>query len=174
MARGVGKFWKGSMKRFLDAVLKIDIVFHVISGSALVIMMVVTLLDIIMRNFGSPIIGTVEIISFCGAVVIGFAIPYTSWKKAHVYVDFLIVKLSRENKRTMEIITRCMGILLFAFIGYNFIVYGFDLIKTKEVSPSFRFPYYPIPFGLSLTCFVQCLTLIADLLKTVQQEGDNE
>jgi len=162
------------MRRFLDAVLKIDITFHVLAGSALALMMVVTLLDIIMRNLGSPIVGTVEIISFCGAVVIGFAIPYTSWKKAHVYVDFLTVKLSPKNKRIMEIITRCMGIVLFAFIGYNFILYGFDLIRTEEVSPSFRIPYYPIPFGLSLSCFLQCLTLVADLLKNVRQEGADE
>ncbi|HNS15800.1 MAG TPA: TRAP transporter small permease [Syntrophorhabdaceae bacterium] len=161
------------MKRFLGAVLRIDITFHAIAGSVLAFMMVVTLLDIIMRNLGRPIVGSMEIISFCGSVVVGFAIPYTSWKKAHVYVDFLLVKLSPGNRRIMEIITRCMGIALFAFIGYNFILYGFDLIKTKEVSPSFKLPYYPIPFGLSLSCFLQCLTLIADLLKTVQG-GKNE
>ncbi len=161
------------MKRFLGAVLRIDITFHAIAGSVLAFMMVVTLLDIIMRNLGRPIVGSMEIISFCGSVVVGFAIPYTSWKKAHVYVDFLLVKLNPGNRRIMEIITRCMGIALFAFIGYNFILYGFDLIKTKEVSPSFKLPYYPIPFGLSLSCFLQCLTLIADLLKTVQG-GRNE
>jgi len=162
------------MKRFFNIILKIDISFHVIAGSALAFMMIVTLLDIIMRNLGSPIVGTVEIISFCGSVVIGFAIPYTSWKKAHVYVDFLIVNLSPKNRRTMQIITRCIGIILFAFIGYNFIIYGFDLIRTGEVSPSFRLPYYPIPFGLSVSCFLQCFTLVADLMKTTQKEGLNE
>jgi len=160
------------MKRFLGAVLRIDITFHAIAGSVLAFMMVVTLLDIIMRNLGRPIVGSMEIISFCGSVVVGFAIPYTSWKKAHVYVDFLLVKLSPGNRRIMEIITRCMGIALFAFIGYNIILYGFDLIKTKEVSPSFKLPYYPIPFGLSLSCFLQCLTLIADLVKTIHPGGD--
>lgn len=162
------------MKQFLDAVFKIDVTFHAIAGSVLAFMMVVTLLDIIMRNFGSPIVGTVEIISFCGSVVIGFAIPYTSWKKSHVYVDFVIVKMRPNNRRIMEIITRLMGVILFAFIGYNFIAYGFDLIKTKEVSASFRLPYYPIAFGLSLSCFLQCLTLIADLVKTVHPGGANE
>jgi len=162
------------MKRFLDTVLKVDVTFHAIAGSVLAFMMIVTLLDVIMRNVGTPIVGTVEIISFCGSVVIGFAIPYTSWKKAHVYVDFIIVKLSPKNRRIMETITRCMGIILFAFIGYNFIVYGLDLIKTKEVSASFRLPYYPISFGLSLSCFLQCLTLIADLVKTVHQGGAHE
>lgn len=161
------------MTRFTGAVLKIDMTFHVIAGLCLALMMVVTMLDIIMRNLGSPIVGSVEIISFCGSVVIGFAIPYTSWKKAHIYVDFLLLRLTRRTRRIMEIITRCMGIALFAFIGYNFIVYGLDLIRTREVSPSFKLPYYPIPFGLSLCCFLQCLTLVADLVKTAQG-GNNE
>lgn len=159
------------MKRFLNIVLRIDVSFHAIAGSVLAFMMIVTLLDIIMRNVGRPVVGIVEIISFCGSVVIGFAIPYTSWKKSHVYVDFVIVKMNPNNRRIMEVLTRCMGIVLFAFVGYNFIIFGFDLIRTKEVSPSFRLPYYPIPFGLSLSCFLQSITLIGDLVKTIHPGG---
>jgi hypothetical protein len=51
-------------------------------------MMVVTLLDVIMRNFGRPIVGNIEIISFLGAVVIGFAIPYASWKRARYVISW--------------------------------------------------------------------------------------
>jgi TRAP-type C4-dicarboxylate transport system permease small subunit len=160
------------MKRFMSAVYKIDVTFHVISGLTLAFMMVVTLLDVIMRNIGHPIVGTVEIISFCGSVVVGFAIPYTSWKKAHVYVDLVVDKLSPRSKVIMAVITRGMGIALFVFIGYNFIVYGRDLLRTGEVSASFRFPYYPIAFGLALSCFLQSITLFCDLVRTV--EGANK
>ncbi|MBP1730124.1 MAG: TRAP-type C4-dicarboxylate transport system, small permease component, partial [Deltaproteobacteria bacterium] len=82
-------------------------------------MMVVTLLDVIMRNFGRPIVGSIEIISFLGSVVIGFAIPYASWKRAHVYVDFVVEKLSPRRRFILNVITRFMGIALFAFVGYN-------------------------------------------------------
>jgi TRAP-type C4-dicarboxylate transport system permease small subunit len=156
------------MKRFLSAVYRIDVTFHVISGITLAFMMVVTLLDVVMRNLGHPIVGTVEIISFSGSVVVGFAIPYASWKKAHVYVDLLVEKLSPRNKIIMAAITRCMGIALFVFIGYNFIVYGRDLLRTGEVSAGFRLPYYPIAFGLSLSCFLQSITLFCDLVRTIQ------
>lgn len=154
----------------MAAVLKIDITFHIIAGSVLAFMMVVTLLDVFMRNLGHPIVGTVEIISFSGSVVVGFAIPYASWKKAHVYVDLLVEKLSPRNKIIMAAITRCMGIALFVFIGYNFIVYGRDLLQTGEVSASFRLPYYPIAFGLSLSCFLESATLFCDLVRTIQGE----
>lgn len=156
------------------AIFRVDVVFHSIAGLVLAFMMLVTLLDVFMRNIGRPIVGTLEIISFCGSVVVGFAIPYASWVKVHVYVDFLVDKLSPRNRKIMEVITRCMGIALFVFIGYNFILYGMDLRRTHEVSPSFRLPYYPIPFGLSFSCFLQSITLLADLIKTINKGVSNE
>lgn len=156
------------MNRFLAAVSKVDITFHVIAGSVLAFMMVVTLLDVIMRNIGHPIVGSMEIISFCGSVVVGFAIPYASWKKAHVYVDMLVDKMSPRNRKIMEVITRCMGMALFLFISYNFVQYGQDLKRTGEVSASFRLPYYPIAYGLALSCFLESVTLFSDLVRTVK------
>jgi TRAP-type transport system small permease protein len=161
------------MKRFLSAVYKVDVTFHIISGITLAFMMAVTLLDVLMRNLGHPIVGSVEIISFSGSVVVGFAIPYASWKRTHVYVDLIVEKLSPKNKKIMAAITRCMGIALFLFIGFNFIVYGRDLLRTGEVSAGFKLPYYPIAFGLSLSCFLESITLFCDLLRTVKG-GDNE
>lgn len=137
-------------------------------------MMLVTLSDVILRNLGHPIVGSLEIISFCGSVVIGFAIPYASWVKVHVYVDFLVEKLSPRNRKIMDAITRCMGIILFLFVAVNFILYGLDLRRTQEVSPSFKLPYYPIPFGLSFSCFLQAATLAADLIKTVGKGKERE
>jgi TRAP-type transport system small permease protein len=159
------------MNRFVTAVSKVDIVFHIIAGSVLAFMMLVTLLDVLMRNIGHPIVGSMEIISFCGSVVIGFAIPYSSWKKAHVYVDMLVDKMSVPGRKVMDSITRCMGIALFLFIGYNFILYGLDLKHTGEVSASFKLPFYPIAWGLALSCFLESVTLFVDLMRTVKEEG---
>jgi TRAP-type C4-dicarboxylate transport system permease small subunit len=159
------------MSRFVTAIFKVDITFHAIAGSVLAFMMIVTLLDVFMRNIGHPIVGSMEIISFCGSVVIGFAIPYTSWKKAHVYVDMLVDKLSPRSRMAMDGVTRCMGMALFLFISYNFVQYGLDLKRTGEVSASFRLPYYPVAYGLALSCFLQAVTLFTDLIRTVKGEG---
>jgi TRAP-type C4-dicarboxylate transport system permease small subunit len=157
------------MNRLTNAVSKVDIVFHIIAGSALAFMMIVTMLDVLMRNIGHPVVGSMEIISFCGSLVIGFAIPYSSWKKANVYVDMLVDKMSTPGRKIMDSITRCMGIALFLFIGCNFVLYGFDLKHTGEVSASFRLPFYPIAWGLALSCFLESVTLFCDLLRTVKE-----
>ena len=153
------------MKRFLAAVYKLDISFQAVAGVGLAFMMVVTMADITMRAIGKPIVGSIELISFSGAVIIGFAVPYSSWMKSHIIVDFLVERLSANGKRVMGFITTSAGLLLFIFIGINFILYGLTLMKTGEVSAGFRIPYYPITFGLALSCFLESLTLLADLVK---------
>jgi len=155
----------------MKAVLNADFALFVVAGLGLGFMMVVTLTDVIMRTIGKPIVGGMELISFSGAVVVGFAIPYTSWTKGHIIVDFLLEKLSPKTVRTLQIVTRCMGIALFIFAGYNFVIYGLDLLRTHEVTASFRIPYYPITFGLALSCFLQSITLFCDLVKTIKEDA---
>jgi TRAP-type C4-dicarboxylate transport system permease small subunit len=159
-----------NVQKFIRAVLTADYALFWVGGLGLAFMMLVTLTDVVMRYIGRPIFGSMELVCFTSAVVIGFAIPYTSWTKGHIIVDFLLEMLSPGAVRIFQIVTRLMGIALFLFAGYNFIVYSFDLMKSGEVSPGFRIPYYPITFGLAVACFLQTLTLFCDLLKTVWEE----
>jgi TRAP-type C4-dicarboxylate transport system permease small subunit len=159
------------VQKFTRAVLGADYALFWVGGLGLGFMMLVTLADVAMRNIGRPIVGSMELISFTSAVVIGFAIPYTSWTKGHIVVDFLTEMLSPKSVRILRIITRCMGIALFLFAAYNFIAYGLDLMRSKEVTPGLRIPYYPITFGLALSCLLQSLTLLCDLINTVKEEA---
>ncbi len=136
-----------------------------IAGLTLAFMLVFTLTDVVLRGFGRPIVGDYEIISFLGAVVVGFAIPYTSLQKGHVLVDFLLEKIPTRAGKIMQTATRLLGIALFLWMGWNFIVMSLDLIKSKEVTPVFRLPYYPISFGLAFVCLVQCFTLFSQIME---------
>ena len=162
------------MRHFLSFIYRTDVWFHVIAGLALALMMVVTLLDVVMRNVGHPIVGSVEIISFCGSVVIGFAIPYASWKRTHVYVDIVVDKLNPGKRMVMFAFTRLLGIGLFTLIGYHFILFGLDLRQTGEVSASFKLPYYPIAWGLAVSSFLESFTLVGDFVRTVSSKGGHD
>jgi TRAP-type C4-dicarboxylate transport system permease small subunit len=161
------------MNRFMTIIYRLDISFQIVAGIVLAFMMGVTLTDVVLRFFGKPIVGSIELVCFSGAVVVGFAIPYSSWSKAHVYVDFLQDRFSARAWSVLRVFTRAVGIILFLFIGVNFIFYGLNLMKTGEVSPGLKIPYYPIPFGLALSCFLESLTLFCDLLK-LYKAGDYE
>jgi TRAP-type C4-dicarboxylate transport system permease small subunit len=153
------------MERLMGIVLRISKLINTIAGIALTFIMFLTVSDIILRFFRRPIVGTYELVAFSGAVVIGFSVPFTSWMRGHVYTDFLILSFSQKTRNVFNIVTRCSGIWLFIMIGWNLIKYGMDLYKAGEVSPTLTMPFYPVAYGLGISCFIQCLVLLCDILK---------
>jgi TRAP-type transport system small permease protein len=161
------------MKRFMAGIVGIDKSLYVIAGGVLACMIILTLFDVILRNFGHPITGSMEFIQYGGSIVFGFSIPYGTLLGAQVIVDMVTEKLSPGKKRTVAIVTRCIGILLFLFVAYNFFIYGMDVRRTGERTASFKIPYYPFSFALSLSFLLQSLTVFRDLITTVKG-ADNE
>jgi len=155
------------MAGFLWFTEKISRLMNVISYIALTFIMLLTVSDVVLRSFKQPIIGTFEIVGMAGAVVIGFGIPLTSWLRGLIYVDFVIQRFPRRGRNFMNILTRAICIIIFIVIGYNLWGYATDLLVSGEVTPTRQIPFYPIVYGLGIACFVQCLVLIADIIKVV-------
>jgi TRAP-type C4-dicarboxylate transport system permease small subunit len=158
------------MDRFLRRVKGISQILNVIGGISLTFLMLLTMVDVVLRTFQRPIVGTYELVGFAGAVVIGFSIPFTSWTRGHIYVDFFIGRFSQKVRNGFHIITRCLVIGLFLLAGWNLIKYGIDLFKSEEVSLTLQMPFYPIVYGLGIGCFFQCLVLVCDILKIFRGE----
>jgi TRAP-type C4-dicarboxylate transport system permease small subunit len=153
------------MSGFLNKVNGLSRFFNVIAGISLTFLMLLTVMDVILRALKRPIVGTYELVAFSGAVVIGFAVPLTSWLRGHIFVDFFILRFSQKVRNIFNITTRCLVIVLFFLIGWNLIKYGMDLQKSGEVSLTLQMPFYPVAYGVGVCCFVQCLVLICDVIK---------
>ncbi len=155
------------MAGFLWFTEKISRLMNVISYTALTFIMLLTVADVIMRMgwIRRPIIGTFEIVGMAGALVIGFGMPLTSWLRGLIYVDFVIQRFPRRGRNFMNILTRAICIIIFIIIGYNLCGYATELLVSGEVTPTRQIPFYPVVYGLGIACFVQCLVLIADIIK---------
>lgn len=161
------------MRAFVDFVHKVDLYLHYVAAGGLVVMLLATMTDILLRLAGHPVVGVIEIVSFCGAIVIGLAIPHSTVKKVHIAVDFLTDRLTAHGRLRLSVVTRLMGIALFLFAAINFIDYSLDLLRAKEVSGALRIPYYPITMGLAFSCLMQALTLLCQLLTLSAGEKQN-
>jgi TRAP-type C4-dicarboxylate transport system permease small subunit len=153
------------MKGFLNRIKGVSRFLNTIAGISLTFLMLLTVMDVILRLLKKPIVGTYELVAFSGAVVIGFALPLTTWMRGHIFVDFFILKLPKRTRDIFNIATRCLVIVLFFLTGWNLIKYGMDLQKSGEVSLTLQMPFYPVAYGVAICCFVQCLVLIGDILK---------
>ncbi len=153
------------MAKFLEAIKKITAVLHGAAGLSLILLMTLTITDVLLRFFKNPIVGTYELVAYAGAVAVGFAIPYTSWMRGHIYVDFFMARLPRAGRRILHIVTRLAGMALFLVIGWNLLRMGQDLQTSGEVSLTLQFPFFYIVYGLGAVCLVQIFVLLADIFK---------
>ena len=67
------------MKRLMAGIVNVDKLLYIISGIVLCCMVLLTLCDVILRNFGHPITGSNEFMMYAGCIVFGFSIPYATW-----------------------------------------------------------------------------------------------
>jgi len=58
-----------------------------------------------------------------------------------------------------------MGIGLFLLIGWNSSGPAWTCSNSGEVSLTLQLPFYPVAYGVAVSCFVQCLVLVADMVK---------
>ena len=156
------------MKRLLTSIRQVDQALYVVAGLVLACMIILTLFDVVLRNLGHPITGSMEIIQYGGSIVFGFSLPYGTMLGSQVIVDILTEKFSPKKKLVLSCITRCVGIALFLFISYHFFMYGLDVRQTGERTASFRIPYYPFSFALSFSFLLQSLTIFSDLVGQVR------
>jgi TRAP-type C4-dicarboxylate transport system permease small subunit len=145
-----------------------------IGGVVLVFMMLLTVADVILRYLGRPILGTYELVSLAGAVVIGCAMPHTSWGRIHVSVDMMLVKMQKRRQQALQFITRVIGFLLFIIIGVNLFDMGTTLIKTGESTLTLVLPLYPIAYLLALCCFAEAVILLSQIFRLFSKETNNE
>lgn len=161
------------MKGFMNTVNWISRFLNVIAGVALAFLMCLTILDVILRFFKRPVVGTYELVAFSGAVVIGFSMPLTSWVRQHIFVDFLILKFSLKTRNIFNIGTRCLVIALFLLVGWNMLKYATDLHRSGEVSLTLQMPFYPIAYGVGICFFVLCLVFVCDIIKIFKGEYED-
>ena len=135
----------------------------IIAGVLLVAMMGITFVDVVMRTFGRPVVGTYELVSLLGAAIAGLALPRASLLKAHVYVDLLIDKLPGTGQKTLRIITRILVFFMFFFAAWYFLIMAGRFIITKTVTMTLKLPFYPVVYCLAASCIAQCLVSLQEI-----------
>ena len=153
------------MKGALHQIKAFSRLLNIVGGTALVFIVVLTTADVILRSFRRPILGTYEIVAFTGSIVILFSLPLTSWMRSHIYVDFFILKFSQKVRNIFNVMTRALVFCLFFLFGWNILLYGMDLQRSGEVSPTLKIPFYPVVYAIGICCFIQCLVFLCDIVK---------
>jgi TRAP-type transport system small permease protein len=163
-ARGRTTLW--------ETVGKVSEACSIAASIAVVFIMVLTVLDVIGRSVGRPIMGTYEVIALTGAVVVGFSMPLTTATGSHVYMEFLINRLPKLVAVAMNVLTRIVCTVLFAVIGANVYLFAGELATAREVSTTLKIPIYPFAYLFGTCCFLHCLVFLAAIVQIFLTKGD--
>jgi len=148
--------------------------FDMIAALAIFIMMALTCVDVFLRYFfRKPIHGTYEIVALLGAVAVSFAMAHTLVEKGHVAVSLIVQLFSKRLQGIIESIISIFGIILFALIAWQSVLYGVDCQRSGEVSMTLEWlPFFPVIYGVALCAGVVCLVLLVDLANAIANVRD--
>jgi TRAP-type C4-dicarboxylate transport system permease small subunit len=71
------------------------------------------------------------------------------------------------------VITRILALLFFMLLSWNLIRLGLDFSKTGESTLTLALPLYPVALALGVCSVVQCVVLLADLLRGFDKGEDH-
>lgn len=150
------------LMRFFRMAIKVK---AVIAGASLLVMMVITCLDVVLRQFSLPIKGTVDLVQILATLAIAGALPYTTARKGHVAIEFFVRKLPKKLQVSVDSVMRvlCIGLLLMC--GYGCIGFGYNILANGQVSATLQAPIFWVPWYLSLACVMTALVIVYHLVR---------
>ena len=137
------------MKRFLTgtsptsrALRSVILAMAAVGCAAVVAMILVTVADVVGRQFGHPVPGAYDLVRFCGAVAILGALPLTKAVKGHIAIEYFFRKLARPGRALVDTLVRLVLLAFFAALAFEFARQGELFRQSGECSATLRVPVF--------------------------------
>ena len=96
----------------------------VLSGAAVVALMLLATGNVVLRIFHAPYRGTYEIVSFLGAIGVAFALASTQRKKGNIVVDILSSRYPEPVKRLIDALSAAISAVFFGIVAWQILSGG--------------------------------------------------
>jgi len=161
------------MALFVKTVAKISRRICLIAAFCLVVMMLLTSSDVILRYFGHPIKGSYDMVGLLGAVTVALSIGYTQLNGRHVATEFIGFVRSRVIQTIVRTAACLVSIGMYAVIAWQCSMVGAQLRAVGRVSDTMQIPVFPFPYVVAFGCAVNCFVLLVDLLRLFSGSKDS-
>lgn len=146
--------WTRGFALYVNALRLLVRLLAGVAGVGILVMILVTCIDVVMRYLGSPLPGAYDIVNLAGTLTIACGLPYTKAVKGHVAVEFVFHKLGPRGRVIVDSLIRVLIIGLFAALTWQSLRYGLSLRAKGQVSPTLQIPEFWVAFVVSFSCAV--------------------
>ena len=145
---------------FYAGIRRVIVFLAVIAGAAVLVMIAVTGVDILLRIFGTGIVGAYDIVRIMGVIAIAFSLPYVTAIKGHIAIEFFYHRFSRTGRIILDSSVRTVSVGVFLLLAWRNILYGIMLLQSNQVMQTLPIPVFWIPWMISLSCLLMILTIV--------------
>ncbi|MBS4024318.1 MAG: TRAP transporter small permease [Clostridia bacterium] len=146
---------------------KLNQLLAVIAGGALIMMMLVTVGNMIIRVVYVPFGATSEVVGWLAAITTGFALGYAQINRAHVTIDLVIDRFPKRWQSLVQALVMLLSIAFFILITWQVFLYGERLRGLGVLSETLRFPHFYFVYALVIGFACLTLVLMVDFLKSL-------
>jgi TRAP-type C4-dicarboxylate transport system permease small subunit len=140
----------------------------VLSGIALVLMMVLVFVNVALRAVWIPILGTYEYTGFLAALTIALALAHCAAKKGHVAITLFADMMPKRIQAILDTIVAIFGIVLYSILAWQCVKYAMVLYQSGELSITTLTPFYPLVLVVAFGFAMLALVLLNDLFKSLR------
>ena len=143
-----------------------------VAGVALILMMVQTVIDVVMKNvFGAPIEGNLEIVSVYHMVALVFLpLAIVELKHEHISVDLVVRLFPAPLRRTTETLSYLISALFFGILAWQTWLDAIEAWRIGEIlMTSILITIWPAKFSLPVGF---AAVMLASLLHAWQAATD--
>lgn len=155
------------MARVEKIITKISQVLNVIGGTFLLIMMVLTVANVIVRVPFNSMRGITELVSYSFVVVIFFGFAYTAITRSNVEVDLFFSKLPPHVQTVVNVIINLLSLGIWIIIARQSISYGLEQWHLGEYAPVLDFKLAPFRLATTIGSIMLCVVLLFFFSKSV-------
>jgi len=150
--------------KFFSAFRRVIIILAYTAGISILLMMLVTVTDIVLRIFNNSLTGAYDIVRACGVIAIAGALPYVTAVKGHIAIEFFYHKCNRLWRIILDTVFRIISLTVFGFLAVHTFLHGISLYETGEVFPNLGLPLFWIPFVISFSCILMMIVFVYHLM----------
>ena len=110
--------------------------------AAVVAMILVTVIDVVGRQFGRPVPGAYDLVRLCGAVAMLGALPLTKALKGHIAIEYFFRKMARSGRAVVDTLLRLVMLVFFVALAWEFARQGELFRQSGELTATLRLPVF--------------------------------
>lgn len=138
-----------------------------IGAGLLIIMALLTCVDVVGRFFRHPVFGSIELMSFMGALAVAMVLSDAHTSKSHIGVEIFVMKLPKKFRLMIDFCTNLISLVLFGLVTWKMSEYSLKVMESGEVSMNLELPEYLIISVVAFGFVIFALTIVKGLAETL-------